>query len=137
LSSFADFDWSRFAATGVMTVAKLRPLGSVRIVRVGRALLERLGHSLAGEEVEGQELNGMREAYARCARKASPCHEYLRFDFGAGDTLGFERLLVPFAETPNGPVSYVIGIAIYTGATADPGPRAASAMQDLAAPSFG
>jgi PAS domain S-box-containing protein len=120
LSSFAGFDWSRFAATGVMTVAKVGTDGSTQITRVGRALVERLGRPLSEEELAGQELHGMHAAYARCARRAAPCHEYLRFDLGGADPVALERLLVPFAETPGGPVSYVVGIAVFTGSAADP-----------------
>jgi PAS domain S-box-containing protein len=120
LSSFARFDWSRFAATGVMTVARVQPDGSVRLVRVGRALVERLGRPLSKEELELHDLNGTREAYLRCVRRQAPCHEQLRFGFGTGEPVDFERLLVPFSDVPDGPVAYIIGMAVFSGSTADP-----------------
>ena len=120
LPNLVHFGWSRFAATGAMTLGKVLPDGSVRITRIGRALVERLGRPLSEEQGEAQELDGARELYRRCARIASPCNEYLRFNFGADEPLTLERLIVPFAESPDGPVSHLIGIAIFTGRTDDP-----------------
>jgi hypothetical protein len=109
----------------------------VRLAQVGRTLVDRLGHPLSEEDLEMDELNRMREAYVRCARKAAPCHESLRFDFGADEPLDFERLLVPFSEEHGGPVSYVIGIAIYGGITANPRGGLADAGATLATPAYG
>jgi PAS domain S-box-containing protein len=115
LPPLASFDWSRFAATGALTIATIDPNQTVRFVEVGRALLDELGIP-PGEHKVG-ETEGPAETYRRCAVKAEPCHELLRFDFGDGDPLIFERLLAPFSATGGGAATHVVGIALFEGAT--------------------
>ena len=113
IPQLAHFDWSKFAATGALTLASFFPNGGVRFAEIGRALVDELDahnpHALEGEELT--------RVYRRCADKAEPCHEYLRFDFGDGDPLTFERLLVPFSATTSGEATHVVGLAIYEGHT--------------------
>jgi PAS domain S-box-containing protein len=119
LPHLAGFDWSKFASTGALTLAAIGPGEEVHFIEFGRGLTEELGRSLT--TVIGSETEGMDEAYRRCARKAEPTHEFLRFDFGDGDPLTFERLLAPFCANGGQKATHVVGIAIFDGATRPPG----------------
>jgi hypothetical protein len=117
LPQLAGFDWSRFAATGALTIAVVEAGGAaVRFVQVGRALIDELGHPLHDQDVAEDE-TGITETYRRCGRQGEPTHELLRFDFGDGDPLTFERLLVPFSATGGRTVTHIVGIAVYEGHT--------------------
>jgi hypothetical protein len=121
LPRLAGFDWSKFASTGALTFAAIGPDDQVRFIEVGRGLAEELGRPLSeGVVVEG-DTEGMDEAYRRCARKAEPTHEFLRFDFGDGEPLTFERLLAPFCANGGQTATHVVGIAIFDGVTRPPG----------------
>jgi PAS domain S-box-containing protein len=113
LPQLAHFDWSKFAATGALTLASILPNGGLRFAEIGRALAVELG-AREGGGLEGEDLARI---YRRCAEKAEPCHEHLRFDFGDGDPLTFERLLVPFSTTGGGATTHVVGLALYDGHT--------------------
>ena len=117
LPQLGAFDWSRFAATGALTFATISPEKELRFVEVGRNLIDELGRPLAAQDIVGGETAGLAEIYQRCAEKAEPCHEFLRFDFGDGDPLTFERLLVPFSAQGGGTATHVVGIALYDGNT--------------------
>ncbi len=117
LPQLANFDWSRFAATGALTFATIDAADAVRFIEIGRALIGELGHPITEEDLASGEAASLADIYRRCARKAEPCHEFLRFDFGDGDPLTFERLLVPFCATRGREASHVVGIAIYDGQT--------------------
>ncbi len=69
-----------------------------------------------------EDLTNMLKVYRRCAQKGEPTHELLHFDFGDGNPLTFERLLVPFSATGGRTVTHVVGIALYDGTTR-PGSR--------------
>jgi two-component sensor histidine kinase len=117
LPQLAGFDWTRFAATGALTIAVLEAGGAVRFVQVGRALIHELGHPLRDQDVAVENETSMAEVYRRCGRQGEPTHELLHFDFGDGDPLTFERLLVPFSTTGGRTVTHVVGIAVYNGHT--------------------
>jgi PAS domain S-box-containing protein len=121
LPRLAGFDWSKFASTGALTFAAIGPGDQVRFIEVGRGLAEELGRPLSEGVVVGGDTEGMDEAYRRCARKAEPTHEFLRFDFGDGEPLTFERLLAPFCANGGQTATHVVGIAIFDGATRPPG----------------
>jgi len=112
LPKLAHFDWSRFAATGVLTLASVLANGEIRFAEIGRALVAELEAARAPAALDGEELV---RVYRRCAEKADACHEYLRFDFGDGDPLSFERLLVPFSATGGGKTTHVVGLALFDG----------------------
>jgi PAS domain S-box-containing protein len=120
LPRLSGFDWSKFAATGALTFAAIGPDEEVRFIDVGRGLARELGHPLGEGVMVGGEMEGMDEAYRRCARKAEPTHEYLRFDFGDGEPLTFERLLAPFCANGGQTATHVVGIAIFGGSTRPP-----------------
>ena len=115
LPSLAEFDWTKFAATGALTIASHDTNGDVHFIQIGHALTERLGRPF--EEPVARDSPELVEAYRRCALSGEPCHEYLRFDFGDGDLLTFERLIVPFSTGSQPRVTHVVGIAIYDGHT--------------------
>lgn len=120
LPQLAQFDWSKFASTGALTIAKIEDDGQVRFVEVGRMLVGELGRPLTDQDLGGEDGAGMAEVYRQCARKGEPSHEYLRFDFGDGQPLTFERLLVPFSAGGGSIVTHVVGIALYDGNTRPP-----------------
>ncbi|MFL5257911.1 MAG: hypothetical protein ACJ8AI_34530 [Rhodopila sp.] len=118
LPQLAGFDWGRFAATGALTIAVVEANeGSLHFVQVGRALVDELGHPLRDQDVVADDETSIAEAYRRCGRQGEPTHELLRFDFGDGDPLTFERLLVPFSATGGRTVTHIVGIAVYEGHT--------------------
>jgi PAS domain S-box-containing protein len=118
LPQLADFDWNQFAATGALTIAKFDSNGDVQFAQIGRALTERLGRS-ADEirDLAAEDTNSLTQVYRRCAQAAEPCHELMRIDFGDGDPLMFERLLVPFSATAGSVPSHVVGIVVFEGTT--------------------
>ena len=109
LPRLAAFDWSKFARTGALTIAAIGPDEEVRFVEVGHGLTEGLDRPLREGVVVGGETEGLDETYRRCARKAEPTHEFLRFDFGDGDPLTFERLLAPFCTNGGQTATHVVG----------------------------
>jgi PAS domain S-box-containing protein len=112
LPKLAHFDWRKFAATGALTLASILADGELRFVEIGRALTAEFKRAQSAGGLEGEALV---EAYRRCAEKADACHEYLRFDFGDGDPLAFERLLVPFSATGVGKTTHVAGLVLFDG----------------------
>lgn len=118
LPQFERFDRKRFEATGGLTVASISHNGDVRFIEVGRALTERLGRFIDERGVSNDDPNSLADAYRRCASGGVPCYEHLRFDFGDGHIVTFERLLVPFSR--GGPrVTHIAGLVVYSGRTRD------------------
>ncbi len=118
LPQLDGFHWSRFAATGALTIANINSNGDVNFAQVGRALIERLGRSVGEiQDWAEEDANTMAEVYRRCARTGEPCHELMRIDFGDGDPFTFERLLVPFSAAPGRTPSHVVGIVVFEGIT--------------------
>ena len=117
LPPLSGFDWTRFAITGALTIATVEKPETIRFVQVGRALIECLGRPLEAGDLAEDEESGLMEVYRRCARNGEPTHELLRFDFGDGDPLTFERLLVPFSATGDGAVTHLVGISVFDGPT--------------------
>ena len=110
------FNREHFAATGGLTLAEISSQGSVSFYEVGRALTERLGRLIYEGEVASEDPGSVEQAYERCARHAVPCYEHLRFDFGDGNVVTFERLLVPFARGGKR-VTHIAGLVVYSGDT--------------------
>lgn len=118
LPKLAEFDWSRFAATGALTIAHVKNDGGVHFTQVGQALTGRLGGSLHKvQEWAAEDSNKMAEIYRRCARTGTPCHEHMHIDFGDDDPFTFERLLLPFSATGAPTPTHVVGIVVYEGRT--------------------
>ena len=94
--SLSTFNWSRFAATGALTIVKIESNGDAYFSRIGRALVEERGRPLQERDLTGEERDALLDHSKRCAMEGSPCHEYMRFEIGDGQPLSFERLLTPF-----------------------------------------
>ena len=124
LPSLPAFDWTRFAATGWLTIAAIEADGTVRFVQVGSALVDELGRPISEQDLAQDEGLNLVSAYRRCAETAEPTHELLRFDFGDGEKMSFERLLVPFAASPGSAITHVAGIAVFEGTTTPAAPGA-------------
>ncbi len=116
LPAYRSFDRAPFEASGALTIAAIDPDFNLRFVEVGRALLDRLGRALSDEDMTDDDPNSLIEAYRRCAKSARPCYEHVAFDFGEGDSVHFERLLVPYSDTGIG-VTHLVCIAVFTGET--------------------
>ncbi len=113
---FARFDRERFSAGGCLTIAECAPNGSVKLIEVGKALSERMGRAAADGDLMSEDPVSVAEAYRRCSHSGKPCYEQLRFDFGDGDPVTFERLLMPFSQGGRR-ITHVVGIAVFTGET--------------------
>jgi two-component sensor histidine kinase len=116
LPRYRSFDRAPFEASGALTIAAVGPGFEINFVEVGRALLDRLGQALNHEDMTDEDPNSLIEAYRRCAKSARPSYEHVMFDFGDGDSVNFERLLVPYSDTGH-VVTHLVGIAIFSGNT--------------------
>jgi PAS domain S-box-containing protein len=116
LPNFARFDQARFEASGGLIIAQIGRDGSLEFLALRPALVERLGGNLDPSDFASGESDRMAEAYRRCARSAEPCYEHARFDFGDGEPVTFERLLVPFSSG-GARVTHLAGIAVFSGQT--------------------
>ena len=114
----AGFDWSRFAATGALTIANVSAGGEVVFAQVGRTLVDRFqGDGSAAIEALQEDQGATARAYRQCAERGEPRHEILRMDFGDGDPFTFERLLVPFSSIDRLTATHVAGVVVFEGAT--------------------
>jgi hypothetical protein len=116
LPRYRSFDRAPFEASGALTIAAVGPGFDIHFVEVGRALLDRLGQALNHEDMTDDDPNSLIEAYRRCAKSARPAYEHVMFDFGDGESVNFERLLVPYSDIGHG-VTHLVGIAIFSGET--------------------
>ena len=116
LPKYRSFDRAPFEASGALTIATVGPGFDINFVEVGRALLDRLGRALDNKDMANEDPNSLIEAYRQCAKSARPCYEHAMFDFGDGESVTFERLLVPYSDTGHG-VTHLVGIAIFSGET--------------------
>ena len=116
LAIFARFDRERFSAGGCLTIAECARNGSVKLIEVGKALSERMGRAVADGDLMSEDPRSVTEAIRRCAHAGKPCYEQFRFDFGDGDPVTFERLLMPFAQGGRR-ITHVVEIAVFTGET--------------------
>ncbi len=116
LPRYGSFDRAPFEASGALTIASIDPGLNPHFLEVGRALLHRLGRALDEQDMANEDPDSLAEAYRRCAKSGRPCYEQLRLDFGDGESVTFERLLVPYSDTGLG-VTHLVGIAVFTGET--------------------
>ena len=81
----------------VAEVIGLAPF-SVRRIHVGAALQHHTEQRLLDEEVSADDdgaFGGLEAAYRRCMRQREPSYEYIRFRRDGGESVVFERLLLP------------------------------------------
>jgi hypothetical protein len=81
-------------------VAAVEPHG-YRFVFFGGRLADWLGDSLQGRVVRDDALErfgSLKAAYRNCVEQQVPAYESVRFDFGGGDTVSFERVVVPLFD---------------------------------------
>ncbi len=110
LADFARFDPGRFAAAGELCVVEIGLDGGIGHIEASGPIDRAL------KEVEPglAEADSIVQACRRCAATAQPCYESLRFDLGRGDTVSFEKLLLPYSA--NGMrVTHIVGIAMFQG----------------------
>ncbi len=119
LPRYRSFRRASFEASGALTIAAIGSGFNVQFIEVGRALLDRLGRALDNKDMTDEDPNSLVEAYRRCAKSARPSYEHVMFDFGDGESVNFERLLVPFSDTGVG-VTHLVGMAIFSGETNAP-----------------
>jgi PAS domain S-box-containing protein len=114
LADFARFDRGRFAAAGELCVAEIGPDGGISYIEASEPVSAQINRALREGEPGLAEAGGLVQAFRRCGASAQPCHESLRFDFGAGDEVSFEKLLLPYSA--NGVrVTHIVGIALFHG----------------------
>jgi signal transduction histidine kinase len=85
-----------------------------RFVRVGNALVERLGRRLEGEILRASDqdvLGSMTRAFQRCL-KGVAYFDYARISLGEGRLLLFERLLLPISNNRR-TVTHLFGVATF------------------------
>ena len=107
LPSMEAFDPGDLAAMSF--VAAVEPDG-FRFVSFGDRLTDWLGQSLQGRLVRDDALErfgSLKAAYRNCVEQ-HPAYESVHFDFGGGDTVSLERVVVPLFDAGQG-VSHVGG----------------------------
>ena len=85
--------------------------GGFRFVRFGERLADWLGESLQGRLMRDDTLErfgSLKAAYRNCVEQQVPAYESVHFDFGGGDTVSIERVVVPLFDAKQG-VSHVGG----------------------------
>jgi PAS domain S-box-containing protein len=118
-----DLNWGGLPQAANAFTAAVEPAGNsvnFRFLRVGSALEGRLGRKLGGtltSELGGpahddEVLGSLEGAYRRCARTWSPSYEYASYDFGDGDPVMFERLILPVSDDGEH-VTHLVGIALF------------------------
>jgi hypothetical protein len=93
--------------------AAVEPHG-FRFVHFGERLAGWLGGSLKGRLVLDDALErfgSLKAAYRNCVEQQVPAYEWVHFDFGGGDTVSLERVVVPLFG-PGQTVSHVAGAAM-------------------------
>jgi hypothetical protein len=108
LPNIDTFDPGDLAA--VSFTAAVEP-GGFRFVRFGERLAGWLGESLHGRVMRDDTLErfgSLEAAYRNCVEEQVPAYEVVQFDFGGGDTVSFERLVVPLFDATQS-VAYVGG----------------------------
>ena len=91
-----------------------------RFLKVGRALIARLGMEATHVTAEfrpdpnDEMLGSLTGAHRRCVRTSSPSYEYARYDFGEGDPVLFERLILPVSDGGER-VTHLVGLALLSG----------------------
>lgn len=114
LPPYCAFSRSAFEETGALTIASVGQDFAISFLEVGRALLDHMGRPLNDDDMTSEDPNSLAETYRRCAKSARPFYEHVAFDFGDGEGIAFERLLVPYSDAGLG-VTHIAGIAVFTG----------------------
>lgn len=82
-----------------------------RFIRFGERLSDWLGGSLEGRLVRDDAPEGfgsLAAAYRACREHQTPTCEAMRYDFGGGETMSFERVIVPLFDAQK-TVSHLAG----------------------------
>ncbi len=119
-----SLDPDPFGVGGNSFVVEVDPAKSpaeMRYIRVGAALTARLGRSLIGEviveDLGGDEpLGSLTAVYSRCARQRMPVYQMARYDFGDGEPVSFERLVLPLSADGSA-ITQLVGVALFDGRT--------------------
>jgi len=80
--------------------AAVEPEG-FRFIRFGERLSGWLGESLEGRlmrEDAPEGFGSLAAAYRACHEHQTPTYESMHYDFGGGETMSFERVVVPFFD---------------------------------------
>ncbi len=113
LPPLIGFDWSRFAETGALTIARIDDSGKPYSMQIARGAESRVPGPVNYDELALEGGPSIEQAYQRCIKHAEPAHDLMRFDFGDGLLVAFERLLVPFTTHGERGVTHVIGMVIF------------------------
>lgn len=118
-----DLNWGGLPQAANAFTAAIEPSGNkvdFRFLHVGAALETRLGRKLGGtltSELDSpaqddEVLGSLQGAYRRCARTQSPTYEYASYDFGDGEPVMFERLILPVSDD-GAHLTHLVGIALF------------------------
>jgi hypothetical protein len=118
-----DLDLSGIASPDDMFAASVdatrNPIG-FHFQKVGAALARRLGDALHDAAPlpftrldETESLGSLLGAYRSCVRTGAPSYEYVRYDFGDGAPLVFERLILPMSND-GATLTTLTGIVLFT-----------------------
>ena len=98
LPCIAAFDAGDLAP---MSFAVAVESGGFRFIRFGERLTGWLGESLDGRLIGDdvpERFGSLAAAYCACRDHQAPTYEFMRYDFGGGETMAFERVVVPFFD---------------------------------------
>jgi hypothetical protein len=125
LPRLQDLDLSGIASPDDMFAASVdstrNPIG-FHFKHVGAALAGRLGDALHESTPlpftrldESESLGSLLGAYRSCVLTGVPSYEYVRYDFGDGAPLVFERLILPMSND-GAALTTLTGIVLFTEA---------------------
>lgn len=118
LPSVAALSPERSAARDNVFIAEIVQASpfAVRRIFVGQALADRLTNHPEGLLVAAEDDKAfakMETAYRHCMRRREPSYEYARLQLSEGDTVEFERLLLP-CEEPGESTHHLVGIVFFS-----------------------
>ena len=125
LPRLPDLDWGDMPNgenAFIVAVMPEQETVTFRYLRVGHALVSRLGRSMTGTTLsvpaevdpDNEILGSLEAAYHRCAHLLAPSYEYMRHSFSDNDAVLFERLILPVSDDGKH-VTHLVGIALFSG----------------------
>lgn len=120
-----DIDWGALPNRENVFTAAVEVDGDevrFRYMHVGRSLVARSGQAMGGTGFatsatnvdDDAVLGSLANVYARSARTFAPSYDYARYDFGDGEPVLFERLILPMSDDGER-VTHLIGMVLFAG----------------------
>ncbi len=116
---YSAFDRSQIHLNGSrLTIVEVDQTHTIRVSEPERALAE-LELTNGGDTV-ADNFTTMADAYVTCARESKPRYEESSFNFGEGDAVTFERLLVPYLDDSRR-ITHVVCLSAFDEHPSGPG----------------